>query len=748
MTSRSRDLNYKSYLGWLKYFLVLVTVLSILGLPAWAQSPSPDPGSTPTVLQLQKELEEIERRLKDAPARSTTGSAGINAIAPATDSLRRLDVSLRRLISLQETQKRLRAELRAVEALLSEVASQGRSEKESYSVEEFDQLHAELDTIMEKSQSAELATAAAKTTESLESDELQKLQATRRRLLDDQIQSPDDLELKRDLENIDVAIEAAQKDVELARAEIESSSLESALLAKREELLRLKLAAVQQGFRFSEDTLQSQIEQLEKSRQELNQRISDLKEAEALSRARLEALLSDEIDDSLQKEEIETRREWVDTHVRKARLLEERLEFNIIRRDLWERRYFAHSEQITASYDEWVESARGLLIRLQNNREILNTELSQIRNELSQLMSDGDDPESQSPQPESDADERLWREVQIQALVSRQRALEEALAAELDTERLARRLLSELSERQEKAPFSERAGQAWAAMVGFWNIELYTLGDSAVTVGKLSVAIFVLIVGLAVTGKFTRLLSAKFLARLPIQENIRINLERSLRYLFILLVFLFALHVVNIPLTIFTFLGGTLAIAIGFGAQNILNNFISGLILMVERPVRTGDLIQVDDTIGYVEEIGARSTRIRVPTGIHVILPNSSLLENKVVNWTLHDQKLRVKVSVGVAYGSPTRKVVELITKAVNDQEAVHRSPAPVVTFEDFGDSSLDFSVHFWITSPSPLDRDRVSTDVRLTLDDLFREHGISIPFPQRDLNFNSAVPVRIVQDK
>ena len=122
------------------------------------------------------------------------------------------------------------------------------------------------------------------------------------------------------------------------------------------------------------------------------------------------------------------------------------------------------------------------------------------------------------------------------------------------------------------------------------------------------------------------------------------------------------------------------------------------------------------------------------------------MLENKVINLTLQDTKFRVEVGVGVAYGSPTRKVLELLEKSL-DHDEVLRYPAPVFTFDDFGDSSLNFRAHFWVSANTLLDRDRITTKVRLSIDDLFREHGITIPFPQRDVNFNAVVPVRIISD-
>ena len=720
----------------------------MLAGPLFAQTPDPtaSPTATHSLEEMRLRLEEVEKRLAEAPPPVVTCAALVNEIPSVSDSLRRLDVSLRRLITLQESKARMGDKIEILTEELDSLGTGGLDYPKPYSVDILDELQADLDVASEKANGARLSNTAAKTTMELEAAELESLQALRRRLLDEQRYDPNDLSLKRKLETLEVAIEAAQSELELAQAEIETSGLELELATRQHDLVKGKLELVQESFTFSVSELEKQLRELEQSRKDLTEALKEHKADELVSREKLQTLLTDEIDDQEQADEIETRREWVTTHQRKERLLEERLEFNLQRQDLWERRYLAHSGTSAGKYDEWIDSARGLLVRLQKNRDILNSELGQIRSELSELLNG--EGEELPDGPEAQERVELWKEVRTQALISRQKALEETLRYEQETEHLTRRLLAELSFHQDSSTFAEKAARAWEGLQSFWNIELYTLGDSSVTVGKVSIALLVLLVGLGVTGRLTRLLSSRFLTRLPIRESARINIERFLSYLFVLLVFLFALHVVNIPLTIFTFLGGTLAIAAGFGAQNILNNFISGLILMVERPVRAGDLIEVDSTLGYVEEIGGRSTRIRIPSGIHVIVPNSSLLENKVVNWTLHDNRLRIKVSVGVAYGSPTRKVIELITEAVTRQEKVYKSPAPVVTFEEFGDSSLNFSAHFWINVASPLDRDIVGTQVRLVIDDLFREHDITIPFPQRDLNFNEPVPVRMVENE
>mgnify|MGYP000358529859 CR=1 FL=1 len=148
---------------------------------------------------------------------------------------------------------------------------------------------------------------------------------------------------------------------------------------------------------------------------------------------------------------------------------------------------------------------------------------------------------------------------------------------------------------------------------------------------------------------------------------------------------------------LFELVAGALSVGIGFGLQNIVNNFVSGMILLIERPIKVGDLIEVGGTFGQVESIGARSTAIRSFDNFHIIVPNSAFLESNVVNWTHTDDLVRVRLRVGVAYGSPTRRVEELILQAVRELEEAVIPPEPMVIFEDFGDNALIFDLYFWV---------------------------------------------------
>jgi small-conductance mechanosensitive channel len=200
-----------------------------------------------------------------------------------------------------------------------------------------------------------------------------------------------------------------------------------------------------------------------------------------------------------------------------------------------------------------------------------------------------------------------------------------------------------------------------------------------------------------------------------------------------------ALNLVKIPFTVFAFLGGALAIAVGFGAQNLINNFVSGLILLIERPIEVGDIVDIEGSQGRVVKIGGRCSQIRLWEGIDLLVPNSTLLEKNVTNWTLTDENLRFVIRVGVAYGSPTQQTAELIHRAAMEHPQVLEEPAPLVIFEDFGDSALVFSLYLWVRMADGVDSRVVRSDLRHRIDALLRDAGITIAFPQRDVHFDSA---------
>ncbi|MFT7130605.1 MAG: small-conductance mechanosensitive channel [Gammaproteobacteria bacterium] len=274
------------------------------------------------------------------------------------------------------------------------------------------------------------------------------------------------------------------------------------------------------------------------------------------------------------------------------------------------------------------------------------------------------------------------------------------------------------------------------------STKIFSISEQPITLADL-LLVPLLLLGAYILTKWLITLITDRLTTTKTDPNSIHLLRRVLYTIVITILVITTLDLINVPLTAFAFLSGAVAIGFGFGAQNIINNFISGWILMWERPIRIGDFLEVENTKGVVEEINTRSTRIRRIDGVHLLIPNSKLLENTVVNWTLVDQLVRASVRIGVAYGSSAKKVAELILKAATEQNDVLLEPKPVVTFEDFGDSSLVFEVTFWIDSKVEGGLRVARSDVRFRIDELFEEHNIVIAFPQRDVHIDGSLTLK-----
>jgi small-conductance mechanosensitive channel len=218
--------------------------------------------------------------------------------------------------------------------------------------------------------------------------------------------------------------------------------------------------------------------------------------------------------------------------------------------------------------------------------------------------------------------------------------------------------------------------------------------------------------------------------RANLDEHVATSIQTILYYALLVLVVVFALDMMHVPLTAFALFGGALAIGVGFGAQNLIGNFLSGLILLIERPIRLGDIIDIDGERGRVVKIGARCCQVRLFTGGDVMLPNSRFLERKLLNWTLTDFEIQFSIKVGVPYGSPVREVTRLLLQAVNEPAAVLTRPEPKVMFTEFGPAALMFEALFWLEMKGNTDARLVSSDIRFRVEELFREAGIAMVAP------------------
>jgi small-conductance mechanosensitive channel len=246
----------------------------------------------------------------------------------------------------------------------------------------------------------------------------------------------------------------------------------------------------------------------------------------------------------------------------------------------------------------------------------------------------------------------------------------------------------------------------------------------------LAVAVFFLTTSLA---KMSERFMNKVLEDKEIDSGVRGSIVTITRYLVLFIGVMITLDTVGISLSSLAALGAVLMVGIGFGLQNITQNFISGLIILFERPIKVGDHVSVNGISGKIVEVGARSTLVHTRDDVAIIVPNSQFISEQVINQSFTGEKMRMQIEIGVSYGSDTQKVKETLLEIANNAAGVLTNPAPKVFFENFGDSSLDFSLAIWIDNI--WDNREILSNIRFDIDSAFRQHNISIPFPQRDVH-------------
>lgn len=278
----------------------------------------------------------------------------------------------------------------------------------------------------------------------------------------------------------------------------------------------------------------------------------------------------------------------------------------------------------------------------------------------------------------------------------------------------------------------------------YWNYKLIDTAGGIV----ISVADIILVLGLIYAGylmsRFIEFILARRLAKTELRADAVIVIKRVSFYSIFLMVGLTIMGLLGIPIGAFAFATGAIAIGIGFGAQNIINNFISGWILIAERPIRAEDFIEIDGFYGVVKRVGTRSTLVHRTDGVHVLVPNSKLLENTVINWTLIDGVIRSQIRVGVAYSSDPEQVLAILQKCVVERQEVLTEPKPEFVFEDFGDNALIFETYFWCDIGGEKSLRAIRTEIRLAITKAFGQAGIVLAFPQRDVHLYAAKPIEV----
>ena len=300
-----------------------------------------------------------------------------------------------------------------------------------------------------------------------------------------------------------------------------------------------------------------------------------------------------------------------------------------------------------------------------------------------------------------------------------------------------------MDERIEPEQRADWLGPAKETFAACWQYEIASVDDRPITVGKIISAIAYLLIGVLAARLISRVLGRRILPRFGLNEGAAHAVQSMSFYSLCVLFALLSMELVNLPFAAFTFLGGAAAIGLGFGSQNILNNFISGLILLAEQPIRVGDLVEIDGVKGTVEHIGARSTRVKTVSNHEILFPNSTLLEKKVTNLTLTDNLVQTAIGVSLRPTMTVDEARESLLRAASSHPKVLAQPAPVVLFKAFNSTSMAFELHFWLKLHDVMECRIVESDVRETINGFFRDTGAAttaVSRPHAALTVNAAV--------
>ena len=262
------------------------------------------------------------------------------------------------------------------------------------------------------------------------------------------------------------------------------------------------------------------------------------------------------------------------------------------------------------------------------------------------------------------------------------------------------------------------------------------IGSVDISLGDVIVFFLAIYVSILISRFIRFLLEEDILVRMKLPRGVPAAISMLTNYSIITIGLLIAFSAAGIELDKFAIMLGALGVGIGFGLQGVVNNFISGLILIFERPIQLNDTVAQGELYGTVTRIGIRSSTIRTFDGAEVIVPNANLISNEVTNWTLSDRKRRIQILVGVAYGTDPNKVLKILRETIKNHKEIIDTPEPMILFREFGDSSLNFDVRFWTADSATWLE--LQSSVNVEINNAFKKAGISIPFPQRDLHLRS----------
>ena len=276
-----------------------------------------------------------------------------------------------------------------------------------------------------------------------------------------------------------------------------------------------------------------------------------------------------------------------------------------------------------------------------------------------------------------------------------------------------------------------------STMLDYLGVELFKMGDTPVTLSTIIYLLLALVALTWISGWVKKFITRRIVRKYDINPGTVQSIATIVRYAVLSIGTVIIIQSAGIDLSTLSIMAGALGVGIGFGLQNITNNFISGLIILFEQPIKVGDRITVGDINGNIVKIAARATTVVTNENIILIIPNSEFISNTVTNWSHNDPQVALKYPIGVSYNCDADKVREVVLDVVSKQDGILKDPAPDLLFTEFGDSSINFTLWVWTTEYASCPG-AMRSMLYYAIFRRFREEGIEIPFPQRDLHIKS----------
>lgn len=573
-----------------------------------------------------------------------------------------------------------------------------------------------------------------------------------------------ELELARIIDRVsDNRLSWANLESQLIKVQLATAQLETKLLERK-----IKLA--NQHVTFTEQDLAKVANKLEENRKELDKELQAAqfehdrwaREFEQAQRAlvREEAQQRQRPPGATTEppEEPSARRRaadaWVQTLRYRIYALQTSATMILHMENLWKQRFLLVNSQNPDERREALALIRLTLERVHPMESYLYGELELIRADVIKQTARLDKLEGSEPEA------RVFEQSTLNAYLGKREDVERLQASVHRTlqalERWLRDYETGLGYRGLEEKLSELLAQAVDIGKTIWRFELFTVDDvleidgkpvavtRGITFGKSIGALLMLVLGYwaatVFAGRAQQFIVRQYAIGLPQAQVFR----RWIVATCLLILVVGVMNLMNIPLTVFAFLGGALAIGAGFGMQTLIKNLISGLLILLERKIKVGDIVEVDGIVGTVTEVDIRSSTVRGFDGVESMIPNSTFLEHRVTNWTYTNPHIRRAVKIGVAYGSPVRRVADILLDCAARHGVILQEPAPFVWFEDFGDNALLFGVYYWLEMRPQVNSYQIASDLRFMIEKRLSDEGIVIAFPQRDVHLSSEHPLRV----